>query len=448
LFKKILIANRGEIALRIIRACKELGIPTVAVYSTADRESLHVFFADESVCIGPPPATQSYLRAQSLISAAAVSDADAIHPGYGFLAESADFAEMCAMHGLTFIGPRPETMTLMGDKAIAKKTMQAVGVPVMPGSDGVVADAEEARHIASEIGYPVIIKASAGGGGRGMRIVRSPEALESNFEMARAEAESSFGNGDLYVEKYLENPRHIEVQLMGWPDKKILAYGERDCSIQRRHQKLVEESPSPAVQPPLRKQLLEAALTGARAVDYQSAGTIEFLLDSSTDDRFYFMEMNTRIQVEHPVTEMVTGADLVKGQILAAAGQKLPYEDDEIRLIGHAIECRINAEDPEKNFLPTPGKINELHLPGGPGIRVDSHAFAGYTIPPNYDSLVAKLIAYGRNREEAISRMRRALDEMVIEGIATTIPVHKKIMAHPEFIAGHATTSFIAEFIK
>jgi len=448
LFKKILIANRGEIALRIIRACKELGVPTVAVYSTADRESLHVFFADESVCIGPPSASESYLSAQRLIAAAEVSGADAIHPGYGFLAESADFAEMCAMHGLTFIGPRPETMTLMGDKATAKKTMQAVGVPVLAGSDGVVADAEAARALAGEIGYPVIIKASAGGGGRGMRIVRSADALESNFEMARAEAESSFGNGDLYIEKYLENPRHIEVQLLGLPGRRILAFGERDCSIQRRHQKLVEESPSPAVTPQLRKQLMEAATEGAKAVDYLSAGTIEFLLESSTNDQFFFMEMNTRIQVEHPVSEMVTGADLVKCQILAAAGEKLCWEKDDIKLVGHAIECRINAEDPEKNFLPAPGKISELHFPGGPGIRVDSHAFAGYTIPPHYDSLVAKLIAHGRDRSEAIRRMRRALDEMVIEGIETTIAMHKKIMDHPEFIAGKANTGFIAEFMK
>jgi acetyl-CoA carboxylase biotin carboxylase subunit len=448
LFKKILIANRGEIALRVIRACKELGVPTVAVYSTADRESLHVFFADESVCIGPPPASESYLKAQNLISAAQVSGADAIHPGYGFLAESADFAEMCAMHGLIFIGPRPETMTLMGDKAQAKRTMQSVGVPVMPGSEGVVPDLAEAKKIAAQIGYPVIIKASAGGGGRGMRIVRSEDGLESNFEMARAEAESSFGNGDLYIEKYLENPHHIEVQLLGLAGKKILTFGERDCSIQRRHQKLVEESPSPVVTPSLRKQLMEAAMEGAKAVDYLSAGTIEFLLDSSTRDKFYFMEMNTRIQVEHPVSEMVTGADLVKCQILAAGGATLCWEKDEIQLTGHAIECRINAEDPEKNFLPTPGKISELHLPGGPGIRVDSHVFAGYTIPPNYDSLLAKVIAHGRNRDEAIVRMRRALGEMVVEGVATTIPVHKKIMEHPEFIAGKATTGFIGQFIK
>ncbi len=432
----------------MIRACKELGIPTVAVYSTADRESLHVFFADESVCIGPPPASESYLKAQNLISAAQVSGADAIHPGYGFLAESADFAEMCAMHGLTFIGPRPETMTLMGDKAQAKKTMSSVGVPVMPGSEGVVPDLAEAKKIAAQIGYPVIIKATAGGGGRGMRIVRSEDGLESNFEMARAEAESSFGNGDLYIEKYLENPHHIEVQLLGLAGKKILTFGERDCSIQRRHQKLVEESPSPVVTPSLRKQLMEAAIEGAKAVDYLSAGTIEFLLDSSTRERFYFMEMNTRIQVEHPVSEMVTGADLVKCQILAAGGATICWEKDEIQLTGHAIECRINAEDPEKNFLPTPGKISELHLPGGPGIRVDSHVFAGYTIPPNYDSLLAKVIAHGRNRDEAILRMRRALGEMVVEGVATTIPVHKKIMEHPEFIAGRATTGFIGQFIK
>jgi acetyl-CoA carboxylase biotin carboxylase subunit len=446
LFKKILIANRGEIALRVIRACKELGIPTVAVYSTADRDSLHVYFADESVCIGPPIASQSYLRPQSLIAAAEISGADAVHPGYGFLAESADFAEMCAMHGLTFIGPKPETMNLMGDKAIARKTMQGVGVPVLPGSEGIVADAEEGRHLAEGIGYPVIIKASAGGGGRGMRIVRSAEALESNFEMARAEAESAFGSGDLYIEKYLENPRHIEVQLLGLPDKNILAFGERDCSVQRRHQKLIEESPSPAVTPELRSQLMEAAIAGAQSVGYESAGTIEFLLNE--DGKFYFMEMNTRIQVEHPVTELVTGADLVKYQILAAMGQPIGLHNDEVKLEGHAIECRINAEDPEKNFLPTPGRITELHFPGGPGIRVDSHVFAGYTIPPNYDSLIAKLLAFGHDRNEALARMRRALEEMVIEGVATTTSVHKKILNHPEFIAGKATTGFLAQFMK
>ncbi|RJP77796.1 MAG: acetyl-CoA carboxylase biotin carboxylase subunit [Candidatus Zixiibacteriota bacterium] len=447
MFKKILIANRGEIALRVIRACKELGLPTVAVYSTVDRESLHVFFADESVCIGPPTASESYLKPQRLIAAAEVTGADAIHPGYGFLAENSDFAEMCSMHGITFIGPRPETMILMGDKANAKKTMKAVGVPVLPGSEGVVAEVEEARRLAEAIGYPVIIKASAGGGGRGMRIVRSVDALESNFEMARAEAESSFGNGDLYIEKYLENPRHIEVQLLGLPGDQVFAFGERDCSIQRRHQKLIEESPSPVVSPALRKRLMEAAVEGARSVGYQSAGTIEFLLDSSSGD-FYFMEMNTRIQVEHPVTELVTGHDLVKYQILAAAGQDLGLKNGDIRLKGHAIECRINAEDPEKNFLPAPGKITELHFPGGPGIRVDSHAFAGYSIPPNYDSLIAKLLSYGSDRSEALARMRRALDEMVVEGVETTIPMHKKILAHPEFIAGRATTGFLTQYMK
>ncbi len=446
MFKKILIANRGEIALRVIRACKELRIPTVAVYSTADRESLHVFFADESVCIGPPSASESYLRPQRLIAAAEVSGADAIHPGYGFLAESADFAEMCGMHGITFIGPRPETMTLMGDKANAKATMRSVGVPVMPGSEGVVPDVKTALKLADEIGYPVIIKASAGGGGRGMRIVRLPENLESNFEMARAEAESSFGSGDLYIEKYLENPRHIEVQLLGLPDKNILAFGERECSVQRRHQKLVEESPSPAVSPALRKRLMEAAIEGARSVDYLSAGTIEFLLETGTEN-FYFMEMNTRIQVEHPVTELVTGVDLVKCQILAAAGESIGITMKDVQLKGHAIECRINAEDPEKSYLPSPGRITELHFPGGPGIRLDSHAFAGYQIPPNYDSLIAKLIAYGKDRSEALARMSRALDEIVIEGVITTIPVHKRIIGHPEFIAGNTTTGFLTQYM-
>ncbi len=447
MFKKILIANRGEIALRVIRACKELGLHTVAVYSTADRDSLHVFFADESVCIGPPSASESYLRPQRLIAAAEVSGADAIHPGYGFLAESADFAEMCGMHGITFIGPKPETMNLMGDKANAKRTMKSVGVPVLPGSDGIVSEAASAERLAAEIGYPVIIKASAGGGGRGMRIVRAPETLESNFEMARAEAESSFGSGDLYLEKYLENPRHIEVQLLGLPDRQILVFGERDCSIQRRHQKLIEESPSPAVSLELREKLMQAAIAGAQSVNYLSAGTIEFLLDS-TSGEFYFMEMNTRIQVEHPVSEMVTGCDLLKYQIMAAMGEPVGSLIGKIELKGHAIECRINAEDPEKNFLPAPGRITELHFPGGPGIRVDSHIYAGYTIPPNYDSLIAKLITHGHDRPEALARMRRALEEMVVEGIETTISVHKKILDHPEFIAGRANTGFLTQYLK
>ncbi|MFH1861774.1 MAG: acetyl-CoA carboxylase biotin carboxylase subunit [bacterium] len=444
MFKKILIANRGEIALRIIRACKELGIPTVAVYSTADKESLHVLFADESVCIGPPSSTESYLKSVRLISAAEISGADAVHPGYGFLAESSNFAEMCAMHGLSFIGPKPETIQLLGDKAAARNTMKAAGVPILPGSDGGVEEAEEGKRIAAEIGYPVIVKASAGGGGRGMRIVRSADVFESNFEMARAEAESSFGSGDLYIEKYLENPRHIEIQLLGLQNGEVLNFGERDCSIQRRHQKLIEESPSPAVTPQLRKKIVKAAVEGARTVQYLSAGTMEFLLDVSGD--FYFMEMNTRIQVEHPVTEMVANVDLVKAQILAAMGQPVGIDGETIQLRGHAIECRINAEDPAKNFLPNPGKITELHLPGGPGIRVDSHIYAGYSIPPNYDSLIVKLIAYGKDRQEAISRMRRALDEVVIEGVKTTVPFHKQVLEHPDFISGNINTGFLGNF--
>lgn len=446
LFKKILIANRGEIALRVIRACKELHIPTVAVYSGADKESLHVFFADESVCIGPPAASASYLRAQSLIAAAEISGADAIHPGYGFLAESADFAEMCAMHGITFIGPRPDTMALMGDKSEARRTMKAAGVPIVPGSEGAVPDVKEALSLAEQIGYPVIVKASAGGGGRGMRVVTEPDAMESNFEMAHAEAEASFGSGDLYLEKYLVDPRHIEIQILGLPDGTVLAFGERDCSIQRRHQKLIEESPSPAVTPQLRKHMVKAAVEGAHSVNYLSVGTMEFLLDSNGD--FYFMEMNTRIQVEHPVTEMVAGIDLLKAQILAAMGEPTGLSDGEIKLRGHAIECRINAEDPDKNFLPSPGKITELHCPGGPGIRIDSHVYAGYEIPPNYDSLIAKLIVHGRDRSEALARMGRALDEMVVEGIETTIPFHKKVLQHPDFIAGKINTGFLGRMLK
>jgi len=446
LFNKVLIANRGEIALRVIRACKELNIPTVAVYSTVDRDSLHVLFADESICIGAPNARESYLRSQNLIAAAEISGADAIHPGYGFLSESADFVEMCAMHGIVFIGPRAETIALMGDKSEAKKTMKSAGVPVVPGSEGVISNFNEALSIAEEIGYPVIVKASAGGGGKGMRVVDSADVMESNFEMARAEAESSFGSGDLYIEKYLIEPRHIEVQLLGLSDGNVYAFGERDCSIQRRHQKLIEESPSPAVSPKLRKRLIEAAVTGAKSVNYISAGTIEFLLDARGD--FYFMEMNTRIQVEHPVTEMVTGTDLVKYQILASTGESFKIDNAETCIQGHAIECRINAEDPEKNFLPSPGEIKALNLPGGPGIRIDSHAYAGYKIPPNYDSLIAKLIAFGKNREEALMRMHRALDEFVVEGVETTIPFHQKVLEHPDFIAGNVNTGFLNQFLS
>ncbi len=444
MFQKVLIANRGEIALRIIRACRELGIQTVAVYSTADKDSLHVIFADEAVCIGPPNSSESYLKPQNLIAAAEISGADAIHPGYGFLAESADFVEMCAMHGIKFIGPRPDTMLLMGDKAAAKHTMKKAGVPVIPGSKGTLESHQDALKLAREVGYPVIIKASAGGGGRGMRVVQASDAMESNFEMARAEAESSFGSGDLYLEKFLENPRHIEIQLLGLSDKTVLAFGERDCSIQRRHQKLIEESPSPAVTPELREKMVAAAVDGARAVDYLSAGTMEFLLDAGGD--FYFMEMNTRIQVEHPVTEMVADFDLVKAQLLASMEEAIDLPEGEIKLNGHAIECRINAEDPGKNFLPSPGLIKELHFPGGPGIRIDSHAYAGYAIPPNYDSLLAKLIVHGKDRPEALARMRRALDEMVVEGVMTTIPFHRKVLDHPDFIAGNVDTGFLNQF--
>ncbi|MBU1881402.1 acetyl-CoA carboxylase biotin carboxylase subunit [bacterium] len=444
MFEKVLIANRGEIALRIIRACKELGIPTVAVFSTADRESLHVLFADESVCIGPPNARESYLKPQNLISAAEITGADAIHPGYGFLAESADFAEMCNMNKITFIGPRPETIAIMGDKAHAKEAMKAAGVPVIPGSDGLIETVEEALKIADEIGYPVIIKASAGGGGKGMRVVKKKEALESSFEMARAEAESSFNSGALYMEKFIEEPRHIEVQLLGLQNGEVYSFGERDCSIQRRHQKLIEESPSPAVTPEIRERITSAAVEGAIAVNYQSAGTMEFLMDKHGD--FYFMEMNTRIQVEHPVTELVYDIDLLKYQLMAARGDEIIITDAERTIRGHAIECRINAEDPDNNFMPSPGKITEMHWPGGPGVRIDSHAYAGYQIPPNYDSLIAKLITSGKNREEAIVRMRRALGEFVIEGIKTTIPFHLKVLDHPDFITGDFNTGFLEKF--
>ncbi|MBU0518602.1 acetyl-CoA carboxylase biotin carboxylase subunit [bacterium] len=444
MFEKVLIANRGEIALRIIRACKELGIPTVAVFSTADRESLHVLFADESVCIGPPNARESYLKPQNLISAAEITGADAIHPGYGFLAESADFAEMCNMNKITFIGPRPETIAIMGDKAHAKEAMKAAGVPVIPGSDGLIETVEEALKIADEIGYPIIIKASAGGGGKGMRVVKKKEALESSFEMARAEAESSFNSGALYMEKFIEEPRHIEVQLLGLQNGEVYSFGERDCSIQRRHQKLIEESPSPAVTPEIRERITSAAVEGAIAVNYQSAGTMEFLMDKHGD--FYFMEMNTRIQVEHPVTELVYDIDLLKYQLMAARGDEIIITDAERTIRGHAIECRINAEDPDNNFMPSPGKITEMHWPGGPGVRIDSHAYAGYQIPPNYDSLIAKLITSGKNREEAIVRMRRALGEFVIEGIKTTIPFHLKVLDHPDFITGDFNTGFLEKF--
>ncbi len=442
MLKKILIANRGEIALRIIRACRELGISTVAIYSEADRDSLHVRFADEAICIGPPSSKESYLSVARILSAAEVTNADAVHPGYGFLAENAQFSEICLSSGLTFIGPKPEMITAMGDKSLAKDTMRKAGVPVVPGSDGVVKDVEEAKRIAKEIGLPVIIKASAGGGGRGMRIVRAEDELEKAFQTARAEAEAAFANPDVYIEKYLEDPRHIEIQILGDAFGTVIHLGERDCSVQRRHQKLIEESPSPAVDAELRERIGAAAVKGAKSVKYLGAGTIEFLLDK--EKNFYFMEMNTRIQVEHPVTEFVTGYDLIKAQIEIASGKKISRK--KVKFHGHAIECRINAEDPNNDFRPSPGKITTLHFPGGPGIRIDSHIYDGYIIPPYYDSLVAKLIVHAATREEAITRMTYALEEFVIEGIHTTIPFQKKVMQSEKFRSGVFDTKFIETF--
>ncbi len=440
MFQKVLVANRGEIALRVIRACREMGIRSVAVYSEADRESLHVTLADEAVCIGPPESAQSYLNIPRIMSAAEISKADAIHPGYGFLAENPYFAEVCRACKLTFIGPPAESIRLMGDKVQARQTVVAAAVPVVQGSALSVGSLEEARAIAAEIGYPVIIKAAAGGGGRGMRIVQAEADLAKALEVAQGEAGVAFGNPAVYIERYIRNPRHVEFQILADAHGQVLHLGERDCSIQRRHQKLIEESPSPAMTGPLREAMGNAAVASARAVGYVNAGTIEFLLDE--DGRFYFMEMNTRIQVEHPVTEEVVGLDLVKEQLRIAAGERLPLRQEEVILRGHAIECRANAEDPEQ-FLPSPGKITTLRLPGGPGVRVDTHAYAGYTIPPYYDSLIAKLIVRGKDRLEAIARMRRALQEFVVQGIKTTIPFHLRVMDHPDFVKGAVSTSFL-----
>jgi len=438
-FKKVLIANRGEIALRVIRACREMGIKTVAVYSEADRLSLHVKFADEAVCIGPPPSKESYLNIPRIMAAAEITNADAVHPGYGFLAENASFAEICAASGLTFIGPSPEAISAMGDKALAKETMRKAEVPVVPGSEGTISNFNDAKRIASDIGYPVMIKASAGGGGRGMRIVRDASELENAFRTASHEAETAFGNAAVYLEKYVEEPRHVEIQVMGDRHGSVVHFGERDCSIQRRHQKLVEESPSPALTPELREAMGAAAVRGAKSVKYVGAGTIEFLLDKHKN--FYFMEMNTRIQVEHPVTEEVYGVDLVKMQIEMAAGGRV--KKAALKPQWHAIECRINAEDPRHNFRPSPGKIDTLHFPGGFGVRVDTHAYDGYHIPPFYDSLVAKLIVKSKRREEAIEKAYHALDEFVVEGIHTTIPFHKKLMKDERFRSGNFDTTFI-----
>jgi len=446
LFKKILVANRGEIALRIIRACKELEIATVAVFSEADTPSLHVRFADEDVCIGPAKSQESYLDPKRIISAAEVTNADAIHPGYGFLAENPDFAEICESCDIKFIGPQSETIRLLGDKALAKKTMRDAGVSVIPGSDGVVESEKMALSLCYSIGFPVIIKASFGGGGKGMRIATNEAELKKGFGMAKLEAESAFGNPEVYIEKYIPDSRHIEIQVLGDSFGNVIHLGERDCSLQRRHQKLLEESPSPVVDEGLRKKMGDVAVKGAKSVNYQSAGTVEFLVDQNKN--FYFMEMNTRIQVEHPVTEEVTDVDLIKEQIRLACGEKLRLSQDDIHLKGHAIECRINAENPQKNFLPAPGMIESFHVPGGHGIRVDTHAYAKYVIPPYYDSMIAKLIAHGKNREEAILKARRALDEFIIEGIPTTIDFHKKILSDKRFISGQFTTSLIDEMLK
>jgi acetyl-CoA carboxylase, biotin carboxylase subunit len=439
MFKKVLIANRGEIALRVIRACRELGVKTVAVYSEADRNSLHVRFADEAICIGKAASKQSYLYVPSIIAAAEISEAEAIHPGYGFLSENADFAEICTDCGFTFIGPKPQSIQRMGNKSVAKDTMRDAGVPVIPGSKGVVTTLEEARTLIEEIGVPVMIKASAGGGGKGMRYVSSLDMIEQAFVTARTEAEAAFSNPDLYIEKFVEEPRHIEIQIFGDKHGNVIHLNERECSIQRRHQKLIEEAPSPILDEDLRQQMGAAAIKAAKAVDYEGAGTVEFLVDKHRN--FYFMEMNTRIQVEHTVTEEALGIDLVKEQILVAAGEKLSISGGAPRR--HAIECRINAEDPYHNYRPSPGAITALHFPGGPGIRIDSHIYQGYSIPPHYDSMIAKLISIGKDRNEAIARMKRALQEFVIEGIQTTIPFHLKMMGNKDFISGEFDTKYL-----
>ena len=442
MFKKILIANRGEIALRIIRTCREMGIRTVAVYSTADRESLHVKFADEAVCIGPPPSRQSYLNIPAIISAAEVTGADAIHPGYGFLSENAEFSRICHEYGIKFIGATADQINSMGDKATAKTTMKNSGVPVIPGSEGLIDTVEEAKILAKEIKYPVIIKATAGGGGRGMRIIRNEDEFDKLWDDAKIESAAAFANDGLYMEKYVEEPRHIEIQIVGDQYGTVCHLSDRDCSIQRRHQKLCEETPSPALTPELRERMGTAAIKGAAAIRYEGAGTIEFLLDKHGE--FYFMEMNTRIQVEHPITEEVTDFDLIKEQIKVAAGIPISGKNYFPKLF--ALECRINAEDPAHGFRPSPGKITNLHLPGGHGIRIDSHVYSGYTIPPNYDSMIAKVIATGQSREEVLLRMKRALQEFVIEGIKTTIPFHIKLMDDERFKSGDFNTSFMEGF--
>ena len=442
MFKKILIANRGEIALRIIRTCREMGIKTVAVYSTADRDSLHVRFADEAVCIGPPPSRQSYLSIPNIISAAEITNADAIHPGYGFLSENAEFSRICAEYGIKFIGATAEQINFMGDKSTAKATMKAAGVPVIPGSEGLLESVEEGKELAKGIGYPVIVKATAGGGGRGMRIIKDESEFQKAWDDAKMESGAAFGNDGLYLEKFVEEPRHIEIQVVGDQYGTVCHLSERDCSIQRRHQKLVEETPSPIVSPELRERMGEAAIRGASAIAYEGAGTIEFLVDKYGE--FYFMEMNTRIQVEHPITEEVTDFDLIKEQIKVAAGERISGQNYAPKL--YAMECRINAEDPANGFRPSPGKITQLHFPGGHGVRINSHVYAGYTIPPNYDSMIAKVIVSGQSREEVTTRMKRALQEFVIEGIKTTIPFHIRLMDDAGFQSGMFTTKYLETF--
>ncbi len=446
MFSKILIANRGEVALRIIRACKEMGIRTVAVYSEADAESLHTKMADEAVCIGPPQSSGSYLNIPAVISAAEITDVEAIHPGYGFLAENAHFAEICQSCNIKFIGPTADNIRLMGDKMAAKDSMRKAGLPIIQGSLGIIKTKQDALKTAQRIGYPVMIKASAGGGGKGMRIAHNDISFVNSFMTAQAEAEAAFGNPSVYIEEYVQNPRHVEIQILADEYLNTLHLGERDCTVQRRHQKLIEESPSPAVDSKLRKKMGEAAVRAAKSVGYKNAGTVEFLLDA--DGKFYFMEMNTRVQVEHPVTEMVTGIDIVKQQILIASGEKLNINQDAVEIKGCAIECRINAEDPDKGFLPSPGKVKVYQAPGGPGVRVDSHVYAGYDIPPFYDSMIGKLICYGKDRQAAIRTVKRALDEYIIEPIKTTIPFHKKVFNNQKFVHGRFYTNFVDKMME
>jgi acetyl-CoA carboxylase biotin carboxylase subunit len=440
MFHKVLIANRGEIAVRVIRACRELNLTTVAIYSEADRESLHVRLADESVCIGPPSSQESYLAIPRVLSAAEITGADAIHPGYGFLSENHQFADACESSGIVFLGPSAESIRIMGDKSEAKAAMIAAGVPVIPGNKGVLESSKNALEMAEEIGYPIILKARDGGGGKGMRVVTAADELVRQYELAQTEAQAAFGSGALYLEKLLEHPRHVEIQIVADAHGNVIHLHERDCSIQRRHQKLLEEAPCAVLDPEIRRAMGEVACRGAREIDYRGVGTMEFLYQ---DGAFYFMEMNTRLQVEHPVTEMITGVDLVKLQIRAGAGEPLGLQQSDITVTGHSLECRINAESPYQGFRPCPGQITRFHQPGGPGVRVDTHIYSGYTIPPYYDSMIAKVITHGRDREEAIARMARALGEMEIEGIDTTIPYHREILAHPEFLAGRIDTRFV-----